>query len=416
MHKFALLPLIVLYILGFICQAESQAEIEEQPELIPIGNVTVMGSYSKVCAGSNLSGLYLSGNFAPALKIPPQDFFIPLYNGLYKKQRQIVNEEEGGRLYTTTMSHNFSAMHKHIYSELLTQRLTGFVSLNYNKESSDEDFGDGLYDYRDYGANLDYQYNLIKTETDLATLLLGGKYYFRKYPNFKTLISLAAQTAAEEDEKDQNVWGLTSRYTHKFIDKLIIVLSYDFLLKRLTDKHTIDSSGVLEDKKRQDFVHTLKLNGDYRLNENFILGLNGEIELNNSNQGYYDTMVTPLVLGDDVFVSHYFNYNRYQIRPSLTYLVPLEENKKIAFKIAYAYTARDYSNRNVKDAQGTYKSDLQEDRIHAGSFNVNYSLTEKLSLLFNVDYAHNTSNMKYEQYYRYDYDTYNILSGLSYKF
>ena len=410
MQKPVLIPLIVFYIFGFI----SSGEIEAQPEVIPIGNVTVLGSYSKVCGGSNLSGVYVSGNFAPALKLTPQDYFIPLYSGLYKKQRQIINEEEGGRLYTTTMSHNLSCMHKHLYSELLTQRLTGFVSLNYNRETSDESFGDGLYDYRDYGVNLDYQYNLVKTETDTGTILFGSKYYFRKYPNFKSLISMTRDDVPEKDEKDQKVWGTITRYTHKFADKLVLAISYDFLFKRFADKHTVELNGILEDKKREDKVHYFKLDLDYRAGERFILGLDGEIELNNSNQNYYDTREAGI--GDDVFVPHYFNYNRYEIRPSLTYLLPLEENRNIAFKIAYAYTARDYSNRNVKDAQGAYKSNLQEDRIHAGSFNVNYPINEKLSFLFNVDYTHNTSNMEYEQYYRYDYDIYNILSGLSYKF
>lgn len=403
--------LIAACLLGSVAAAETQ-----EKKVIPIGNITVLGSYSKVCGGNNLSGLYTSANFAPVVKLSASDYLIPLYNGLYKRQRQIINEEEGGRLYTTIMSHNLSFMHKHIYPALLTQRVSGFVSLNYNKETSDESFGDGLYDWRDYGASLDYQYKLIKTETDTGILLFGGKYYFRKYPNFKSLIALATQTAPEEDEKDQNCWGATTRYTHKFADKLMLSLSYDFLFKDFTDKHTIDSDGILEDKKRQDTVHFFKLNGGYRLGKRFILGLDGEIELNNSNQDYYDTMNTPLPPGDDIFVPHYFNYNRYAIRPSLTYLLPLKENKNIVFKISYAYTLRDYTNRNVKDAQGIYKSDIQEDRIHAGFLSINLPLTRKLSFLINADYIHNISNMEYERYYRYDYDLYHILLGFAYKF
>lgn len=422
-QKSAFILLTFLFILGCACLTEAQEMPKEKPEvpaakkIIPIGNITVLGSYSKVCGGNNLSGLYASANFAPVVKLSPQDYFIPLYNGLYKKQRQVINEEEGGRLYTTMMNHNFSFMHKHIFSDLLTQRLSTYVSLNYNKETSDESFGDGLYDYRDYGGSFDYQYNLIETETDTGTLLFGGKYYFRKYPNFKSLISLASPTAPEEDEKDQKVWGATTRYTHKFADRLILSLSYDFLFKDFADKHTIDSDGILEDKKRQDKVHYFRLNGDYRLSKNLILGLDGEIELNNSDQNYYDSMGTaPLPLTDDVFVPHYFNYNRYEIKPSLTFLYPLTEKKNILLKVAYAYTTRDYTNRNVKDSAGTYKSEIQEDKIHAGFLNINFPLTQKFSLLFSADYSHTISNMEYERYYHYDYDLYHILSGFSYKF
>lgn len=422
MHKATFILLITLYLFSASCLAQAQEKPEEKLELTPpkevilIGNLTVMGSYSKVMGGNNLSGLYAATNLAPAVKLSPRDYFIPLYSGLYRKQRQIINEEEGGRLYTTLMSHNFSLMHKHLISDLITQRINGFISLNYNKETSDESFGDGLYDYRDYGLNLDYQYNLAKTETDTGTILLGGKYYFRKYPNFSTLISLAAQTASEEDEKDQNVWGPTFRYTHKAADKLILSLGYDFLFKRFTDKHTIDSDGVLEDGKRKDQVHYFKLNADYKLNPRFILGLNTEIELNNSNQDYYDTVETPLALGDDIFVPHYFNYNRYEIKPSLIYIHPLTEDKNIILKIAYAYTLREYNNRNIRDSQGAYKSEIQEDRIHAAYLSVNFPLSEKFSFLINADYIHNISNMEYEKYYRYDYDLYHILSGFSYKF
>ncbi|MBN2097079.1 MAG: hypothetical protein JW714_01220 [Candidatus Omnitrophica bacterium] len=418
-----LIMLAAAYILlGFATPSPAQEESESIPEaaadkkIIPLGSLTVMGSYSKVCGGNNLSGVYTSAYFAPVVKLDPQDYLIPLYSGLYKKQRQIVNEEEGARLYTTIMSHNLSLMHKHIFSEMLTQRFSGFISLNYNKDTTDESFGDGLYDYRDYGLSFDQQYQLIKNGQDTGTLLIGAKYFFRKYPNYKTLISLATQTAPEEDEKDQNVWGPTLRYTHKFADQLILSLSYDYLFKDFTDKHTLNENGILQDKKRQDNVHYFKLNSDYKLSKKLILGLAGEIELNNSNQHYYDTMESASVISDDVFVPHYYNYNSYEIRPSLTYLFPLPENKNIVFKLAYAYTVRDYPNRSIKNSTGTYQSELQEDRIHCGFLNISYPLTDKLSLLFNADYTHNISNMAYERYYRYDYDLYHLLSGFSYKF
>lgn len=411
MRKTILISLTFLLLLGFAGFTEAQ-----ERKVIPIGNITLLGSYSKVAGGNDLSGLYTTANFAPAVKLSPRDYLIPLYNGLYKKQRQIINEEEGGRLYTTLMSHNFSLLHKHSYPNLLTQRACGFVSLNYNKATSDESFGDGLYDYRDYGGFLDYQYNFLKSETNTGTLLFGGKYYFRKYPNFESLISLTKDDVPEKDEKDQRVFGTTSRYTHKFADKLTLSLAYDFLFKYFVDKHTVDSSGVLEDGKREDHVHFFKLDTEFRLSDNFMLGLDGEIELNNSNQNYYDTMNAPTDPTKHIFVPHYFSYNRYEIKPCLTYLFPLTGNKNITFKLAYAYTFRDYPNRNVKDLSGTYKSETQEDKIHAAYLNINFPLTPKFSFLINADYIHNISNMEYEQYYRYDYEIYHILSGLSYKF
>jgi len=423
MHRFSciLLALLYLSLWSYPAQAETQVEKEElqtppAQKVIPIGSLMVLSSYSKILGGSNLSGVYASGNFAPVVKLSPENYLIPLYTGLYRKSRQIINEEEGGRLYTTMMSHNFSVMHKHLYSDLLTQRVTGLVSLNYNKETSDESFGDGLYDYRDYGVNFDYQYQAIKTNTRTDTLLLGGKYCFRKYPNFSSLLTLSGRTGIEDDEKDQNIWGLVSRYTHKFSDKFIFLLSYDYLYKRFVDKLTVDENGYLEDTKRQDNVHLFHIDGNYRPNQSFVYGLATEIELNNSNQNNYDSNNTAGNFADDTFVPHYYNYNRYQIKPSLTYLFPLTEEKNLICKLAYAYTKRDYPNRSIQDAQGTYQEETQTDKIHNLFVNFDYPLSAKFSFLISADYAHTISNMGYEAFYRYDYDTFNILSGLSYKF
>ncbi|MBN3039361.1 MAG: hypothetical protein JW869_08110 [Candidatus Omnitrophica bacterium] len=396
--------------------AQDDTEPAQEKKVMLVGNITALGSYSKICGGSDLSGLYATGNLAPIVKLNSSDYLIPLYNVLYRQQRQIINEEEGGRVYTKILNHNVSVMHKHLYSEKLTQRLTGFFTLNYNKETSDESFGDGLYDYRDYGGFADYQYKIIKTETDTGTILFGGKYYFRKYPNFTSLIALALQTAPEEDEKDQHVWGPTTRYTHKFADKLILSISYDYLHKEFTDKHTIDENGILDDGKREDDVHYIKLEGNYKINERLTFNLEGDIELNNSNQNYYDSMNTPLFLPDDIFVPHYYDYDFYQVKPGITYLFPLSEEKDITLKVAYAYGFRDYPNRSIRNNVGLYQEETQEDEIHSGYVSVSVPITKKLSFLFMGDYTHTESNMDFEQFYRYNYNIYHLLSGLSYKF
>lgn len=408
---------LALTISPYLASAEEEeTEVSGDRKFIPMGNITVMGSYSKVTGGSDLSGVYAAGNFAPIVKFDSANYLIPLYNVLYKQQRQFVNEEEGGRMYTKILYHNVSLMHKHLYSPKLTQRLTGFFTLNFNKETSDESFGEGLYDYRDSGAFLDYQYKVLQKEDVTGTVLLGGKYYFRKYPNFTSLIALAQQTAPEKDEKDHHAWGPMARYTHNFADKLILSLSYDYLHKYYQDKHTIDENGILEGDQRADDVHYLKLNGTYKLDERWALGFDGELEMNKSNLDYYDSMNSPLFLADDIFVPHYYNYKQYEAKPSLTYLFPLSEDRDITFKLAYSFIFRDYPNRSVKNNLGNYRGQTQEDEVHSGYLNISVPITKQLTFLFAGDYIHSKSNMDFEQFYRYDYDIFHLLSGLSYKF
>ena len=83
-QKAIFIALIIFYLPGFDYLTEAQEISKERlkeptpKKIIPIGNITVLGSYSKVCGGNDISGVYVSGNFAPVVRLSPSDYLIPL--------------------------------------------------------------------------------------------------------------------------------------------------------------------------------------------------------------------------------------------------------------------------------------------------------------------------------------------------
>ncbi len=389
--------------------------IDRVEDIILIGNIDLFGAYSKVPGGKDIWGLRYIGSISPVIKFSDRTYLIPLYNSSFKKERQIISVEEGARIYSHTQSHNLSLALKRIHTPRLSSRSNLFVGWNLNKETADESWGEGLYDYRDRGFEVDLQYTTQETEDRVGMLNFGLQYYRRDYPNFKSLISLASPTAPEVNEKNYDGYRATVGYELTRAQDLTFGAQYSALLKNFCDKKVIDSGGILQDEEREDNVHTINLNMRYAPSEKFTLGLDSELVINQSNQNFHDSRDT-VPLTDDVFTPDYFDYLSYELGPSLTYIHKLKKGGDVRFKFDYSFLVRDYPGRKAQEQDDTYTDDDQTDLVHRFSATVSYPLTKRLRWIFLYEYSINRSNMEYERYYRYDYDIYHILTGISFGF
>jgi len=384
---------------------EKTIEVEKASEFkfIPLVDITALGTYSDVSGGNAIGGADIHGTVAPVLRLDKQNYITPLYYGSYNRERQIIVEEEGGRVYNEIMDDNGTLEYKHIINENTILKLDGLTRFHFVKESS-YDWTDGLYDYRDFGAGGSVEYFFTKTKTLKNSVSAGFEFYDRRYPNYQSLISLATVTAPETDEKDYEGYRPSFRYSY-LAERFNCTFLYSPLFKDFSDKKIIDSDGILTKDKREDWFHYSNLNLSYLPEGSRIalgLGLTGILV--DSNQNYYDSRGS-IPLADDVFTENYYSFKSININPSLTYIYKLDEKKKPAtFTLGYAYLARGYDDRKAQTSDGTYTNDAQLDQSHTVSFQATYPLTEHVSATSLVSYAKALSNMKYQTYYRYDYD------------
>ncbi len=388
-----------------------------QKQIVPIGSFQALGSFSDTDKGTDLWGYNFSGSYAPSVKLNDAQFLIPLYNGSYKRMRQYVTQEEGGRFYNTSQIHNLSVALRSQHDDEWASRVTGLATWNFLKETRDESFGKGLYDYRDFGASFDLRQTLTIDETKQHNYSWGIQYFRRMYPNFKSLLSLATVTAAETDEKDFDAIKFSFGPEENVAQGIRWEFKPSLLLKYFTDKKLIGEDGVLKtDKKRKDYIIAGDLNCDWPFKEGrWVLSADNSISYNKSNLDFYDSRDT-LTLSDDVFTEDYYTYLSVFTYPYLTYYHPIGKDKKLALRGGYSFLLRDYPGRKVQESNGAYATTDQQDKEHSLRLSSSYPITKELSWVSYFDYSWVRSNQKYEKFYLYTYNVYQVQTGISIEF
>ncbi|MCX5715607.1 MAG: hypothetical protein NTV07_01855 [Candidatus Omnitrophica bacterium] len=420
------LTAVVLYTFAMIAPvfaAETKADVAKlfkaQPlKIIPIGDLKILGGWSDTDRGSPLWGFDIAGSFSPALRLSEKQHIIPLYSGEFKRMRQYITQEEGGRLYNTSQIHNASLAWRSQMTDEVALRMTGIGTWSFTKETKDEEWGKGLYDYEDYGAAVDLRYtDFFINEKGKFNYLAGFEFFHRRYPHYQSLISLAAQTAPETHEKDFDGYKLSAGVEEMKAWGINWSVKPYVLLKHYIDKKLIGDNGVLDiSKKRKDLVFECDATAIKPLVENrWEIGVDAYLNYTESNLGYYDSMSTTTI-ADDVYTPKYYTYTAGQIYPYLTYYHPIGKDKNFVLRGGYSYMERKYTHRLAQESNRNYTNSKQKDREYGCHFMASYPIKKSLSWITTFDYVRDSSNQKFEQYYYYNYDVYEAMTGITWEF
>ncbi len=382
--------------------------------VIPFATLDLYGTYSDANTGGDVWGAIVAGDISPVIKLGDELYCIPLYDGSYERQKFFAHVEEGGRIYNEKMHHDLTLSAKYLPTRKTIISPYLFGGWDFNVETDDEEWGDGLYDYHEFGSGIDFDYIVYDLQDERIILNSGFKWYLRHYPNFQTLISLASITAPEEDEKDFHALEFETGWNYTRRKNLSLGLKYSLFLKFFTDKKVIDADGVLKNNKRSDVRNTLRLETYYAANPDKGLQANCIIEFayNTSNQNFYDSRNT-VTLTDDVYTPSYFDYLSLQIQPQLSYIFRKKDKTIAILTCGYDMTMRDYRKRLAQNAAGIYSTDEQRDYQHIFETTISIPIDEHINWVTGYDYTINKSNMDFERYYEYNYTMHRVLTGIA---
>ncbi|MDD5737516.1 MAG: hypothetical protein PHH20_04415 [Candidatus Omnitrophica bacterium] len=390
----------------------------EEKKITPIGNFQALGGYSDSNKSDGLWGYNISGSYAPTVKLNDTQYLIPLYSGAFERMRQYITQEEGGRFYNMWQLHNASLALRTKHSEEWVSRFGGIATWNLLKETQDEEFGKGLYDYRDFGFTFDLRQTVTMPAQKEHIYDMGFEYFRRTYPNYRSLISLASTTAPEVNEKDFDGFKFSWGYEDLSKSGLSWDIKPSLLLKSFIDKKLINEDGTLNgSSKRKDYVLTNDMGFDMPVfgNDRFVLSGDGNVTYNHSNLDLYDSRGT-LILNDDIYTERYYSFLSASAYPYITYYHPIGKDKILALRGGYSFLYRHYPGRKAQEVNGDYTDSKQHDREHAVHFSSSYPITKELSWVTYFDYSWVKSNQKYEQFYTYTYNIYQVQSGISVQF
>ena len=386
--------------------------------LILIAEFDVAYTRSDLSGSNAIGGFDINGLFAPTYKFNDRNFLILMYDGQYYKKREFYSDEIGYKERTEFQGHTITPMFEMDFGERTRYSIMPslFYTTTYNIDNEASGWRDGLYNYRDRGAGLDF--DMRELFGAAGTLKLGAQYYTRRYPNYASLLSLTGLDSVqgyktEENEKDYH--GVIARAGYDWVKEsgFSWEVEYSVLCKKLDDKKVIDENGLPSSRDQRDSRQSLDLNFWYILDIDggLKLGVDLNDSINNSNQDYYE------IVGPGPFdyeLTHdFYDYNSYRITPNVSYafaLFPLTTG------LSYAYEKTDYNNRRAKFSDGLYKDDKHWEILQEVNLDFRYDLLENWSLFAQWQWIDTRSNNDDERVYRYDYTANSYSVGVSYKY
>lgn len=423
--KNRLLGLLFAMTLGFFSSlAFAEISVDSQNPVVVLDARSLFG-YSKV-AGDEDGDFSTDHAWLSSLgwKVSETDQLIAAYNGSFTRDNLFISQEEGSRSSNKLMTNNFTTAWDHQMNETTFIKPTLFYHLIWIEETQDETLGNGLYDYDDLGGSVQFEKLYAGDFPKKAKLEFSS--FKRKYPHFSSLLAaFDPNSTLEVKEKDLIGYKVDLGYEGEITDRLNGLVSTYALLKDYTDKKTVDENGIRQGDPRQDWY--FELNGllSYELTKKINAGFGSSYRQNVSNLDFYDTQ-NSATLSDDRHFPGYFDYIQYRLNPSVTFKsheATQEQNINGSsqppagyheIQVGYALDATYYHGRTALDAFGNLLHEEQRDWNHTLYVDFSMPIHKNVNFLIIGKYTAQDSNQKFEDFYVYNYETWSIMTGLSF--
>jgi hypothetical protein len=361
-------------------------------------------------SGDDVEGVNGSLLVAPGLKVNDRLSILPVASGAYRKTRDVQELAGGGFLTQETQERSLAL--KGIQSLGESWKGKAYVSYKQElvKETEDEDWNDGLFDYEKRSAGFEAE----REGRRFRSLRFGLDYYVTRFPNFQSLSTreFGAEIETGRDVLDFNALdgslgadvrigpkSLVSGYalvsTRRFYDQAIVVRDGTFSVDKRRDAY-----GYLSAAYRRE----LPAVAVYRVNVESLAGVDVSYARLESDQNNYDAARTR-------FNPNFYDYGEIAAGPRLHFRF----RQKLGLGLSFLYARRDYEDRPVQAADGTYRAGTIASDITTFRFTLSYPLLKGLDVRLQGAVQHADSNMDYETVYRYNYSSSHYFAGLSYQ-
>lgn len=389
-------------------------------EYLPVYNVNVMGGqYFFKAQRSSLSGnVHALG--APIFKLNDRWSLIPTVASNYQGTKGVGDGVGPGTLYQQQMDHRFGFSALHSVSGT-NWRMKPSVSYKrqYLKETRNEDWGKGLFDYEKVAAGFEVE-NIYKEPFSWRA---GLDLYRVKFPNYESLESnagvdpqgnpLGRELASKDVLDTYNVQASFSGSRPFPYDdpKVSLQAGVSSLYQRFPDQRLVDRRGSFENDMRYDLQQALsfsigvpsKVRGarlDTSFGTNFIY--------NRSNQNTFDAARV-------TFVEDSYSYYSVGAGPAAT-LSWGEARRPTWLTASFRWNRTQFLGRLAQNADGLYLGEKQYQDRYAMTLAYGYPIAPGFNLKVQTNFLWQASNQAHEKTYAYTYRTANYLMGFTWEY
>lgn len=374
-------------------------------------------------ASSSFGGLAkLDGGYA--YQASERSTVFATYQGGYKGFKDVNDLVGGGTLFQQSMDHRVSLKLEHKVLERLSIKPRFSYSKEFFRETNDEKWGRGLYDYDRLGMGVVADYHFGEERRPM-TLSAGYNFFSTAYPNYQTLfskfgaevasVSLGGQSNPGSRTMDTSAHQFNIDLNGEFSERWSAWSSYNLALRSFDDQFVIDSQARYLSDKRLDQSHSVDAGVGYkprRIFEVFQARLRTawnfgyRFEWSASNQNHFDT--DPAIL---TFVPSYYDYIENSVSPRVqAVLLPLN----LSLSLGYNLAIRNYLDRLAQDSDGQYQGAKLDQTNHLVSLGVSLPIVKSLLFKTSFQWRLSRANTAYEKTYRYNYGSAQYFAGIAY--
>jgi len=370
-------------------------------------------------SASSFGGLaHVTGG--PAFTLSDKSSLFLTYDGSYNGFKNVSDIVGGDQLFQQSMDHTARAKYKYNMSESWSLKPSIAYTKEFFRETNDERWGKGLYDFNRLSAGLESEW---KMDLFRHPSILRANYHFflTNYPNFRSLgSSLGKEIATNPGSRtlDTRAHQVGAGASIRLSPSWALSSSYDFTFRSFVDQKIINSNAQYESKNRLDIVNGVELGASFVPQREWTLPKLGtklrsgvdfgyRLEYLNSNQNHFDT--DPAL---NFFEAGFYDY----IDNSLSTTFSVASPKKVQVSLGYSLEFRSYLKRHIQDASGQYLGGKLYQTTHVFSLMASYPIAKGFSGRISGHWQKSESDMAFERTYRYNYDAAQYFAGIGYSF
>ncbi|MBI4802086.1 MAG: hypothetical protein HY796_06145 [Elusimicrobia bacterium] len=345
-------------------------------------------------------------------------FFISARSA-YTGFKQVNELAGGGTLFQQSLDSSLGFKRIKRYEGGYSLKPRAAVKNQLFRETKDEKWGKGLYDFTRYEAGLTLE---RKTRLGLSApwiYQLSWDIFYTRYTRFKTLAGQYGQELAAPNPGSRTLDTITNQISYdNELDLPGFIKAEIFMAVSMIgyqDQKVINSEGKYLSSRRSDSYQALNAGLSKRYNDLDLLGgvrpaLGVRLGLANlfSNQSHLDTDPARLK-----FTRDFYNYFETRLAPNAQFTFI---GSGLIARLGYEIAMRRYSGRPAQKSDGAYTSKKLTQYSNSFSFEAVYPLARPLDLKLQGNWAASRSNNRYEQVYRYNYESFMYFAGMEWRF
>lgn len=364
----------------------------------------------------------LSGNanliLSPSIKLDDDWTIQPSYHGYYQGTKQVVDLVGAGTLFQQQQDHRGSVKAIYNYDEDIKFKGTASYKHELLRETRDEKWGKGLFDYQKPGAGLEAEY--IYSEP--FSVRVGYDFYWLHFPNYKTLESQQQFDFNGDPIARELVGGhVLDAFSHTlsfganrpvFKERAILEGDLSWTYQNFPNQPVVDAAGQFESSLRRDIIQrasvTLRLPKKLKNEKRLSTSLGLAFTHVQSNQNNYDA-------AQNRFLPRFYNSYEFQLTPGAQLRFG-QGKHPTTLDLGFVFWYRKYPHRLSQDASGLYTGESVRQLNGMVTAGASYLMAANFNVLVNLQYGRASSNMDFERFYRYNFDTLTYLVGVSYDY